>query len=197
MIEELHILKTKILALDEITFINDKVSEKELEKACVNYLKVLGYKVNIKPTLHKVNKLDELIDLFYHLMEFYHNDVCSLVSNRKKDRSLISNFIKNRQKELGCSFKEGLQDCANIIYGLFIFEDQLGLTSPANLSVFGNDKCKWITDKVITILNSNKDVVNEIKVEKMILEQEVEAENSSGFNFEELRRKYGEKENRK
>ncbi len=197
MIKELHVLKTKISALDEVTFIDDRVSEKELEKACVNYLNVLGYKVTEKPVLHKVNKLDELIDLFYNLMGFYHNDVCSLVSNRKKDRSIISTFIKNRQKELGCSFKEGLQDCANIIYGLFIFEDQLGLTSSVSLSVFGNDKCKWITDKVINILNNNKDIGNEIKVEKMILEQEINAENNSGFNFEELRRKYGKKESNK
>ncbi len=191
--KELETVRAKIKDLDSVGFLSDNISEREVEKACVEYLKCIGYKVVEKPVLHKVNKLDELVDLFYHLMEFYHNDVCSLVSNRKKDRVLISNFIKNRQAELQCSSEEGLQDCANIIYSLFIFEERLGLNSSVSISVF-SDNCKWITDRVITILNDNKDVENEIKVEQLIREQESEAEKNSGFDLEKLRRKYDEKE---
>ena len=191
--KELELLRIKVKDLDSAGFLSDNLSEREVEKACVSYLKSVGYKVAEKPVLHKVHKLDELVDLFYHLMEFYHNDVCSLVSNRKKDRALVSSFIKNRQEELQCSFEEGLQDCANIIYSLFIFEERLGLNSSISISVF-SPNCNWLTDRVITILNDNKDVENEIKVEQLIREQEYKAEENSGFDLEKLRRKYGKKE---
>jgi len=191
--KELGLLRTKVKDLDSAGFLGDNISEMEVEKACVSYLKSIGYKVAEKPILHKVRKLEELVDLFYHCLEFYHNDVCSLVSNRKKDRVLVSSFMKSRQEELHCSFEESLQDCANIIYSLFIFEERLGLNSSISISVF-SPNCKWITDKVITILNDNKDVENEIKVEQMVLSQETKAEENSGFDLEKLRRKYGEKE---
>lgn len=188
-------LRTKIKDLDSISFLGDNVAEKEVELACVEYLKSVGYKITKKPELHKVNKLDELLDLFYNLMEFYHNDVCSLVANRKKDRVIISNFLKNRQEELSCTFNESLQDCANVIYSLFIFEEDLGLSYPLSVSVF-SDNCKWITDKVICMLNDNKDVENEIKVERMVEANEAMAEEHSGFDLEKLRRMYGEEKDR-
>lgn len=191
--KELESLRDKVKALDSVGFLSDSVPEQEVEDACVSYLKALGYKINKKPVLHKVKKLDELVDLFYNLMEFYHNDVCSLVSNRKKDRVLISNFLKNRQVELLCSFDESLQDCANIVYGLFIFEGSLGLSYPISISIF-SDNCKWITDRIIAILNENKDIENEIKVERMVDTHGVDAEKHSGFDLEKLRRLYGEED---
>ncbi len=125
MIKELEVLSEKVKALGEISFLNDGASEKVVEDSCVEYLRVLGYKVVKKEISYKVNTLNELIDLFYNLLEFHHNDVCSLVSNRKKDRSVLSNFINNRQQELGCSYKDSLQDCANIINIMFVYEDDL------------------------------------------------------------------------
>lgn len=190
---ELEFLRHTIKDLDSIGFLKDNNAEKEVEKACISYLKVLGYKVSKKPILQKVSKLDELVDLFYNLMEFYHSDICSLVSNRKKDRVLIANFIKQRQDELGASFSEGLQDCANIIFSLFIFEEDLGLSLPISINVFSPNS-KWITDKVINILNNNKDIENELKIERLTIKQEVYAEEHSGFDFLKLRRTYGKEE---
>jgi hypothetical protein len=193
--KELEALRTKVKALDSLGFLRDNVPEKEVREACIAYLKSVGYKVTKKPVLHKVKKLDELVDLFYNLMEFYHNEVCSLVSNRQKDRVLISNFLKNRQVELSCSFDESLQDCANIIYGLFIFEETLDLSYPVSISIF-SENCKWITDRVIAILNENKYIENEIKVERMVEANGVDAEKHSGFDLEKLRRLYDEEDGR-
>lgn len=112
------------------------MSEKEVEAACVAYLKSLEYKVIWVSNFAIVSKLDDLIVLFYSLLNYYHNDVCDLVSNKQKDRKIFSNSY--RQEELSCSFKEGLNDCANIIKALFIFENSLELTVPIGTWVFSS-----------------------------------------------------------
>ena len=189
---ELDTLQIKVKALGENSFIKDNLPEKDVEKACVAYLKSLGYKVVSQVISYKVSTLDELIDLFYHLMDFHNNDVCSLVSNRKKDRSILATFITARQKELGYSFKDSLQDCANIINTLFVYEEELALTVPLGIWVFGSDKCKWITDKAINILNNTAVANSEAAVIKMAEEDEIKNSNEyTGFDFSRLRRIYG------
>lgn len=188
--KELDILKQSVLDLDAPSLITDSVSEKQVEMACVHYLEALGYKVSAKVVSYRVKDLDQLIDLFYSALEYKSGEVCALTSNRKKDRALFSNFIKQRQQELGCSHAEGLNDCANIIFGLFKFEDQLDLSLPMGTWVFGSDKCKWITDKVINMLNNIG--VNDLVVERMVDRYSMLHEDDyQGFDFDKLRRIHG------
>lgn len=191
---ELAELQAKVKLLEAGSIFNDGAEEKDVERACVDYLKSLGYKINKKPILSKVNNTNELIDLFYNFLEFNHNETCSLISNRKKDCAILSNFIKVRQKELGCSKKECLQDCANIITTMFTYEEELGLTVPIGIWVFGSDRCKWITDKVINILNSSDDLINDAIVTRMVEEDEHSSEEYTGFDFNKLRSMYGKEE---
>ena len=188
----LEVLVTKIKQLETPSFFKDNVYEKEVELACVALLKSLGYKVANKNQPRQIKKLDDLINLFYTLMEYYHNDVCSLVSNRQKDSALFSRFISNRQEELQCTFEDGLQDCANIINALFVYESELNLTLPIGTWIFGSDKCKWLTDKVINILNNNVEMLNEYKISKMVDADELRTDEYTGFNFDNLRRVHGE-----
>lgn len=188
----LDTLKSKIKNLDSGSLFGDNFVEKEVETACVLFLKSLGYKVVNKPRQRSVKNIDELINYFYSLLEYHHNEVCSLVSNKQKDRALLARFISLRQAELQYSFDECLQDCVNIITALFVFEKDLGLTIPIGMWVFGGDKCKWVTDKVISMLNNNEEALNEVRVENMIIADELRDCNSyTGFDFEHLRRVYG------
>lgn len=189
---ELQTLQNKIKLLDEMSFLGAKDSEKEVEAACVAYLKSLEYKVIKKPNFAIVSKLDDLIVLFYSLLNYYHNDVCDLVSNKQKDRKIFSNFIAYRQEEVSCSFKEGLNDCANIIKALFIFVNSLELTVPIGTWVFSSSKYKWLIDKVIGMLDDNIELLNERNLERKIVEDELKSNEYTGFDFEKLRRLYGE-----
>lgn len=189
---ELQTLQNKIKLLDEISFLGAKDNEKEVEAACVAYLKSLEYKVVKKPNFAIVNKLDDLIVLFYSLLNYYHNDACDLVSNKQKDRKIFSNFIAYRQEELSYSFKEGLNDCANIIKALFIFEKTLELTVPIGTWIFSSHKYKWLIDKVIGMLDDNIELLNDYNLERKVVEDELKSNEYTGFDFEKLRRLYGE-----
>lgn len=189
---ELISLRNKVKLLDEISFLGSKDTEKEIETACVSFLKSLEYKVVKKPSFAVVNKLDDLIVLFYSLINYYHNDVCDLVSNKQRDRKIFSTFIAYRQEELKCSFKEGLQDCANIIKALFIFESSLDLTVPLGTWVFSSVKYKWLIDRVISMLDGNTELLNQRTLERKIIEDEANSSEYTGFDFNKLRRLYGE-----
>ncbi len=189
---ELVTLKEKVNLLDAPSFLDKRSDEKEVEKACVAFLKSLGYKVVKKPNFAAVAKLDDLITLFYTLLNYYHNDVCDLVSNKQKDRKIFSNFIAYRQEELSCSFKEGLQDCANIIKALFVFESSLELTVPLGTWVFSSTKYKWLIDRVIGMLDNNMELLNERTLLRKIEEDESNSKEYTGFDFERLRRVHGD-----
>ena len=190
---EFNILRDKFKSFDALSFLdNSKIVEEEIEIACVTFLKSLGYKVVKKPVFAVVTKLDDLITLFYTLDNYYHHSVCDTVSNKQKDRKIFSTFISQRQEELKCSFKEGLQDCANIIKALFIFESSLDLTVPLGTWVFSSNKYKWLIDKVISMLDDNTELLNDKLVERKAEEDELRSNEYTGFDFEKLRRLYGE-----
>ena len=188
---KLDILQSKVKALDSCSLFGDNHAEKEVEAACVGFLKSLGYKVVARPRKRVIKNIDELINFFYNMLEYHHNDICSLVSNKQKDRTLLTRFITQRQEDLSCSFEDGIQDCANIIEALFVFEDDIGLTIPICMWVFGGEKCKWVTDKVIGMLNDNEEILNDVKLSSMVAADEMNSKDYTGFDFKHLRRKYG------
>lgn len=181
----------KVRALDNISFLNDNINEKEVEKACVAYLKSLNYKVVEQPKVFKLKNVDDLINRFYHLLE-YHHDIAAFSVNRDKDRAIISNFIKIRQEETGMSYESILQDTALIIHGLFVYEKDLGLTVSLGIWVFGSTNYRWVIDKVIFMLNAEQDIYNDLVVSKMAELDEMNSDDEyTGFNFEHLRRIHG------
>ena len=189
----LDLLVQKVKLLSEISFLNDNVSEREVEEACVNYLKFLGYKVSKNTNNYNVNNLDELIDFFYTNQSYYHNDdLCRVVSNRQKDRAIFSNFITSRQAELGYSYKSGLQESAYIISALFINEAALDLTVPIWTWIFSSAKYKWLIDKAINIVNETKEIYNTQEVERLVEKDELSSEEYLGFDFDRLRRIHGD-----
>ena len=155
----LSTLRTSLSLLDNKSLFGDDLSN--IESCCCNYLKYLGYKVAKRPEYNNITKIDDLVTYFYSLMEYHHNEVCSLVANRSKDLKVISSFVKQRMLELNYSRKAAMNDCALIMTTIFNNEVELGLDRPVGVWVFGTKKCKWITDKAITLLNNNYERFNE------------------------------------
>ena len=189
--KELAILLQKVKALDDISFLKDNLNEKEVEKACVNYLKSLNYKVVEKPIFYKVKSIDDLVNRFYSLLEYHHTDVCSFTVNKEKDKMFLNNFVKERQLILDVSYDLALQDTAMIIQGLFSYEEELGLTIPLGVWVFASSKYRWIIDKVVFLLNLEKSSLNDVIVERLVELDEMNSKEYTGFDFEHLRRIHG------
>lgn len=187
----LETLIQKVKSLDYLSFFKDNSEEKEVEKACVNYLKSLHYKVIQKPSLSIVRDLDGLVTLFYALLEYNHDSICSLVSNRDKDKALLSAFVKSRQEALEIDYNMALQDAAVIMHGLFNHEKSLGLTVPIGVWVFGSAKYKWVIDKVIFLLNVTEDLANAFTVTRLATMDEMQSKEYTGFDFDHLRRIHG------
>jgi len=159
-------------------------TEADLEALCIDFLKSRDYSIVKKPVRHDLKSVDDLIDYFYNMYAYYKGNICKLVSNRDKDRAILSNFVKKRSVELSISYKEALIDTALIIEGLFQYEEQLNLKSGPTLALFGWVNCKWVTDKVINLLNSNEYEFLQLKAErKAKLWSEREAKNYKGFDL--------------
>lgn len=185
----LDILIRKVRDLDTISFLKDNINEREVENACVMYLKSLNYKVVKPPKLFKIKDVDHLINRFYHLLDYYGGDTLSV--NRDKDKAILTRFIKLRQEELDISYDAALQDTALLMQGLFMYEKDLGLTVPLGIWVFGSIKYRWVIDKIAFILNSEKDLYNDIAVGRLVELDELKDDSYTGFDFEHLRRIHG------
>jgi hypothetical protein len=164
-------------------FGDNVVTLEEIDYICEKYLKFRNYKLAKLPKREIIKKIDDLINYFYSLYAFYKGNECSLVAD-KKDFIIMSRFVKQRRTYLQCSSQEALQDTAFIIEGLFLYEEELNLDTGVTLKVFGTDKCKWITDKIILLININKTKRNDLKVIQMAKKwSEKEAEAYKGFDF--------------
>ena len=147
-----------------------------LDTACRQYLELKDYKVIKEPSLEGVKTVDALVNKFYDLMEFYYDSKCRKVASPKKDIALLSNFVEQRRIALDTTFTKALAESMLIVKGLFVFKDDIGLDRPIGTWIFGTDKCKWITDKVIDMLNNNKQAENEFKVRQLSSQYEAETE---------------------
>jgi len=177
--------------LDNISIIQDNLKEKTIEKACINYLKSLNYKVVSRPSIYKIKDLDDLVTTFYSLVEYTQTSVCAMTANKDKDRALLSTFVKGRQIALDIEYSSALQETALIMHGLFNYKDELGLTVPLGIWVFGSAKYRWVIDKVIFLLNTEEDALNDFAVGKLIELDEAISDEYTGFDFEHLRSIHG------
>lgn len=165
-------------------------TEKEIEDLFVRYLKLEGYKVSKRPSMTNIKHIDQLVSYFYSMLEFYGGEGLSLISNREKDLTIMSRFVKQRQDALGCSSEFAISDCALIIKVLFDIKDELNFDAPLGIWIFGTDKCRWITDKIIGVINDKYQHENDFIIEERARAYEKECEGHyTGFNFEEIRRR--------
>jgi hypothetical protein len=181
-------LKEHISSLDNhALFGEDKNVYANIESSCSDYLKFLGYKVAKRPCIKSIIKIEDLVSYFYSLLEFYHNETCSLTSNKAKDLSIISRFVSKRKEDLKCSKESAINDCATIIKTLVSNEKELGLDRPIGIWVFGTDKCKWITDRAITLLNNNYTKYNEdIMYQRALGWSKTKSDDYTGMDLEEI-----------
>ena len=189
--DPLEELRRSLCATENATLFSKEVDpQKEVEQSCCNYLKSLGYKVSKNPINTNINKVEDLINYFYSLSEFYHGECLVLTSNKKRDLVMASSFVTQRAEALGCTKKSALHDCVVIMEGLFLNEGLLGLDRPVGLWVFGTDKCRWITDKVISILNDTSQKRDEERARAAAGRWSAEAsKNYSGMDIEEIRKR--------
>ena len=161
-------LKRSFSSLD-IKDIYGKLNYDVVVVACSDFLKSLDYKVINKPIDRNVKTIDGLVNLFYDLKSFNHaGNKCELVSSPKRDLAVFSRFVSARQTELNCTKQQAIADCVFIIKSLFYYEEQLGLNEAVGVWVFGTDKCKWITDRVIRLANKDKEMENSYAVERLV-----------------------------
>lgn len=189
-------LRDQLKVLDTSTLFGD-LNYDEIEDSCIEFLSKSDYKVVKKPKNAKIKRVDELRNKFYNLKKFYHvESKCEISSSPKRDEAILSRFVSNRVEELGCSKEKALSDCSFIIESLFKYEKDLGLDEEVGIGVFGTDKCKWITDRVISMANRDNDRINEYMMDQLVVSYGHEHEDEfKGFLERDIKGdKHGRKE---
>jgi len=173
-------------------FGTEVVNYTEIDMLCKDYLQYRDFKVIALPKREVIKKAEDLVNYFYSLYRFHKGSACPLVANRKKDIILISKFVKQRREYLDCSLEEAMQDTATIIEALFIYKEDLGLNREAGIWIFGTDKCKWITDKIISLLNTNYVKYNEtVMLNKAQIFSKANVDVCTGFDIDEINKRRG------
>jgi hypothetical protein len=184
-------LREALTGLDtQALFEVDLDTERRIEGLCEQFLKLQGFKVNKRPVLTNIKHIDQLVDFFYSTMSFYHGDDMTLIANRGKDMSVMSRFVEQRRTELECSPEVAIGDVAMIIKTLFENEKELNLEFPIGIWIFGTDRFRWITDRIISIINDKYKDANEVAVERMVDALEDRDDHIyTGIDFDELERR--------
>jgi hypothetical protein len=141
----------------------------ELAKYCKEFLLDLGYKV-VNPVNYKfkVTRIEDLFNLFYDRLEYYHPEMTGVYRNLNRDRATASRFVEARAKASGIDEKYALSECAEIILTVFEYEDEFNFNLPLTFEMFGQVNCGWITDKAVRIMNRDKETKERAIVDKMI-----------------------------
>ena len=163
-----------------------------LAKVCKKFLIHMGYKVidPIKYT-YNVEKLDDLFDLFYALLEYNHPELIDAHRNMNRDRALAKRFLDARMEAGNLNKKQALCECAEIIKTVFDREDDFNFNLPLSFEMFGQQSAGWITKKAIDIMNSEKEKRDE-KIAERIQNKYIEeylkeyGEESIGFDVDEI-----------
>ncbi|RLG43554.1 MAG: hypothetical protein DRN81_06315 [Thermoproteota archaeon] len=174
---------------------------------CVEFLKGLGY--SIRPPMaypFKINKLDELIAMFYMLEKDIYDAHLLPYSNVKRDRAIAKSFVERRMKDDGISKSTAMQQCALIIRTVFRHPEIFKFETPPTFGVFGQGDMGWVTERAIQIIN--KDIAKEAvtaaeraankmteKIEEVYVDIGFSAEQLDAFR-KRLEEQHGKKESR-
>jgi len=102
------------------------------EEEAIEYLQGLGYRVQKVsfPEVSSITSVKKLTEFFYYKRQQYNADRKYPYSiDYSEDAKNVSSFVKSREK-LGLGHKQATQEAAQIIDGLFKYEERLNLSSP-------------------------------------------------------------------
>ena len=158
----------------------------QLVKACIEYLKVSGYKVIQLPKyIYTIKSLDDLISFFYSMLELKHPGHVSDYRNIAENRAIAKRFVEARGKAGGINKKEALNECAEIIRTIFNHEHEFNFKYKMTIRLLGQDKFGWVTDKAIQIMNRGLDIKKEELAEEM-REEMISAQDKKDLGFGDL-----------
>jgi len=145
-----------------------------IEQKCIEYLKASGYKVvkKVESTYKNVKNTNDLVELFYNLVDYNYPSPVGYYRNVGKDRKLAKSMIDNRMKTNHISREEALAECALLVESLFKYADALHLENkPTSFGVFGQEKMGWVTDNLNRLLLDKER--KRLKVKREAMEQEI------------------------
>lgn len=139
----------------------------EIEKACVDYLKVMGYSVHppyIFP--NKIKKLDDLRTLFYNLYIRKFPEKIAYVKDESTERKTATQFVKARMEASNTDKNTAMQECGEIIKTVFENLDEFNFTIPITFGIFGQKSMAWVTNTAVGIMNKKITLYEQEKYEK-------------------------------
>lgn len=145
-----------------------------IEQKCVEYLKASGYRVvkRVESTYKNVKNTNDLVGLFYSLVDYHYPSPVGYYRNIGKDRKLAKSMIDNRMKATNISKEEALAECALLVESLFKYVDEFNFdNNPTSFGIFGHEKMGWITDKLGRLLLDKEK--QRLKIKRDDMEQEI------------------------
>lgn len=150
---------------------------------CKSLLLGLGYRVvaPVKYTNGKILKIDHLIALFYSYL--YRNHPKNRpYRNTGRDRAVMSAFIDSRMLN-GVTKQQAMNECGEIITTIFRYEREFCFKPEYELkiTILGQDKCGWITEKAINIIHRERHKREELALEQRV----VDVENELAYKYKD------------
>ena len=176
--------------LAEAILHNSLIREQLIETKCIEYLTECGYKIvaPITGTYQNVKNINDLIKLFYALVDYNYPSPVGYYRNLAKDRSIAKRFVEKRMEASGISKKEAIKECALLIEMLFKYADEFNFTNnPTSFGIFGQESMGWVTEKLIRIMAQKQKEAREIRraqLEKEALEKILEEKGEQFLRLE-------------
>lgn len=180
------LLRDAVIAEEQPTLFSQS-SDKALEDACATFLRFRGYRV-ARPIDYrfKMKSLDDLIKLFYLLMDSRHPEYTNVYRNLKKDRAIAKRLVDARRAATGYSKELALNECGEIIATLFEHEKEFKFRTEIYFGMFGQANLGWITEKAIRIMNERLTKESEAKMADTINKIEEEQKDEYDLEFTDV-----------
>lgn len=128
----------------------------KLLESCETLLEKNGRKILHPPKIYSmVTNAKLLVEHFYQTFSFKHPD---MLPKRDEivDLVIAKSFIKRVQEDTGYAYLEAVKLCAELVAVLFKYEEEFNFNNEiyTSMRVFGQDKMRWITDKILDIVNN-------------------------------------------
>lgn len=137
----------------------------ERVKDSISFLEENDYVVLSRQVIEgsSVRTIKDLVEFFYARLQYKNpNRVLHYTFSNKRDRVFASKFINGRM-QFGVNRYRALKECVAIIKCVVDFELQFKFSCPvSSLEVFGQDTMKWVSDKAVSIINSEDRAMNEL-----------------------------------
>lgn len=176
------------LAETDQTSIFSVASDDNLVKACQDFLREKGFSV-LRPISfsdYEIKTKKELIEYFYERLRKEHQQHAAVYINEMRDMVIAKLFVKSRMQASGTNEATAIKECAEIIKTVLDNYKEFKFKYQINFAIFGNARCKWITDKAIDILNNKYKAKNEDAHNKRIDSVIEEAAKDETLGYDDL-----------